>query len=143
MKTVLFFAAGLLFTFNVIAGNNNSMSYVITTNDSIACKNVVLESDAVRVDMADYTFVELQKADVKSYSVNGKVFVNLPVYRNNRSTGKYAFMEMVKENNGFKLYQYTENGSTYQFVFQNNKYYVGVTAENKSTLLGFFNDSTL
>lgn len=141
MKTVLFFATGLFFTFNAIAGNNNSVNYVITSNDSIACKNVVLESDYVRVDMPDYTFAEIKHADVKAFCLNGKRFENLPVYRNNRSTGKYAFMELVNENNGFKLYQYTENGNVKQCVFQNNKYYVGVTAENKSTLLGFFNEN--
>jgi len=142
MKTTLFFAASLFFTFNAIAGNNSSMTYVITNNDSIACKNVVLESDAIRVDMADFTFVEMQKADVKAYSVNGKLFAKLPVYRNNKATGAFAFMELVKENNGFKLYQFSENGRVQQYVFHNNKYYVGVTDNNKSTLLGFFNDDS-
>ncbi len=139
MKTLVLTSFALLLSISMFARDDkNSKNYIVTKSDTIVCKNVVDQQNIVRVDFQDLRFVEMNKDDVFSYIANGKKYDRLPLYKNNKPTGKTALMEMVKDNNGFKLYKYTNNGETSMFVYKDNKYYVGITDANKANMLDFF-----
>jgi hypothetical protein len=138
MKTIFITTAALLISLSTFARNNNNVNYVITSNDTIICQNLSIGFNNTRLHLENGQLIKVKTSDVKSYSAQGHVFDNLPVYFNDKPTGEKAFMELIRLKNGFQLYKYSENGQSVLLVFKDGKYHVGVNNRNKATLLDFF-----
>jgi hypothetical protein len=152
MKTKLFFAILLAFFLNV--ATKAELGYVITNNDTIICDHVSLGVNNARITKTNGELLKINKEEVKAFLVHGKLYEKLPVYLNGSYTGQTAFLELIGQRNGLKLYKYTyfvDSGwdssnqvvmptkeVTALIIYKDNNYYLEVDDKNAKTVLPFF-----
>lgn len=82
--------------------------------------------------------------EVVSYRKDGCIYERMPVIRNNKETGNYAFMELLTYKNGMKVYRHKINtgvgaSDEYQYlVYRDGNYVVTFDDQNAETLNMFF-----
>ena len=154
MKTKIILTLTLALGLNAIIGAESNLSYVITSDDTIICKHISIGVNNARITKLNDEFVKVDKEYLKAFSLHGKLFEKLPVYLNGNFTGQTAFLELVGQRNGLKLYKYTyfedstwssDNKSvqaahevTALFVYKDKDYYLQVNNKNAKTVLPFF-----
>lgn len=83
-------------------------------------------------------------SEVVSYKKDGRIYERMPVVRNNKETGSYAFMELLTYKNGMKVYRHTINSGVntrdeFQYlVYRDGNYVVTFDNQNAETLKTFF-----
>jgi hypothetical protein len=88
--------------------------------------------------------VQFKKSEIISFSLGGKQFEKMPVYKSNQATGDEDFMQLVCYRNGMKLYEYeytskaSNNSCRRYYVFKGDKFVVEMDNMNKPTLTAFF-----
>lgn len=83
-------------------------------------------------------------SEVVSYRKDGCVYERMPVIRNNKETGNYAFMELLTYKNGMKVYRHAINAGIntpdecQYLVYRDGSYVVAFDEKNAETLKMFF-----
>jgi hypothetical protein len=154
MKTKFLVPVLLMVAMNMSAGSANEPSYVITNHDTTLCKRVNLGLTDAKIELLNGSTKEVSKDAIMAFKTDGRQFERKTLFDNNKPTGVTAFMELLGQRNGLKLYCYnvpddlnpdnnsiTVNGvrkSAILLVYKNNDFYVQVTKINAPTLLDFF-----
>ena len=156
MKTNLFLMSALLIASSLVKANGRSENdYIVTENDTIKCSSFSFGVSEANITLANGEKTTVDKNNVKAFSVNGRVFEILPIYVEGKPTGNNAFLELLAEKNGLKLYrnyyfaglgwnangksQSDANRTTVLTVYKDKKYYANVNEKNAKTILSFFN----
>lgn len=154
MKTKLLFSSALLIA--CIMANAKSRPencYVVTDKDTIACKNLSFTVSNAEITLLNGDKTQVNKENVKAFSVNGKKYENRPVYVDGKPNGNDAFLELLSERDGLKLFKYSyyetsgwdksksindmKKVNVYT-VFKDGTYYVQMDSRNSKTLLNYF-----
>jgi hypothetical protein len=153
MKKLTLILTIILFSLTGFAKNWTGNYYMVSTGETMSCKKITLGRDFTKATLENGTKVTIPTAEIKLYRLNGKIFEKLPVFVNNKATGRQQFMEFVTTRGGLNLYRYSkyEEGidkSTgaylgvskvdYYCVFRGDQYWVAVTDRNYQTLFDFF-----
>jgi hypothetical protein len=84
---------------------------VISHEEKIDAKKITLHDTKTALLLENGKKVTIPNEEIESYSLNGKIFKKLPLYRDGKITNKLVFMEEVKKQNDMTLYKY--NTSSY------------------------------
>jgi len=104
MKKLLVLIPLVLFCCVGIARDLGS-SWIVTNQGKIDCKKVRLGYNKAQVLFDDGRKEAVRFNNINSLSINGKVFVKLLLYQNNKPTNQMAFMELIKTWNDLSLYR--------------------------------------
>jgi hypothetical protein len=86
-------------------------SWVISNEGKIEGKKINIRETKTTLLLENGKKLNIPNDQIKSYSLNGKVFKKLPLYLDGKITSKLVFMELVKNQNDMTLYKY--NTSSY------------------------------
>jgi hypothetical protein len=86
-------------------------SWVISNEGRIEGKKINIRETKTILLLENGKKLNIPNDQIKSYSLNGRVFKKLPLYLDGKITGKLVFMELVKNQNDMTLYRY--NSSNY------------------------------
>jgi hypothetical protein len=81
-------------------------SWVVTDEGKINCKKIVMGYDNARIIFDNGQRSSISISRVSSFSMNGKVYTKLPLYKDGKATGKVVFMELIKTCGDLCLYKY-------------------------------------
>jgi len=81
-------------------------SWVETDEGKMDCKKIRVGSANAKVTLENGEKRIIPIVQIKSYTMNGKVFTRLPLYESGKPTGQLVFMELVKNCYDFDLYRY-------------------------------------
>jgi hypothetical protein len=91
-------------------------SWVISNEGKLDAKKISLRDTRTTLVLENGKKLTISNDQIKSYSVNGKVFKKLPLYMDGKPSGKMVFMELVKNQDDMTLYRY--NTSNYNPYFK-------------------------
>jgi len=86
-------------------------SWVVTDEGKINCKKIVVENDTnykharIILDNGQRKIIDIKK--VRSFSMNGKIYSKLPLYKDGKATGNEVFMELINTYGELCLYKYS------------------------------------
>jgi hypothetical protein len=153
MKTIILTLVAMSVVFSINAGEVKSSYYINNTGETMNCKKIQFRSNSIRVVLENGEKALIDKDNIKAIRVKGDYFEKLPVYIENKNTGKEEFMQFVTTRGGLKLYRYKVNISDYNglksfnlkgsvaecyVVFKGDQFHVAVTDANYPTLFSFF-----
>ena len=105
-------------------------------NVRIGISNTIIGTDY------DGEKIKFTKDEVTSYTKDGIQYDKVCIVKNNCTTERTAFMELVAYRNGFKVYKYefccAEGVSSRHLVFKNEDFIVKFDEKNKANLIAFF-----
>ena len=81
------------------------VSWLMTGESKLDCKKINLGINNAKVVLKNGERKTIPINSISSYSLDGKVFAKLPVYKNGKPTGQLAFMELVKTVGDLSLYR--------------------------------------
>ncbi len=104
-------------------------SWVVTNKGKLDCIKVKLGYNKARLVLENGQKAVFSFNTISSFAQNSKVFVKLPVYKNEKPTNQMAFMELIKTHGDLSLYKllYLDLGSsnlgdkTYRYFIYNGK----------------------
>jgi hypothetical protein len=79
-------------------------AWINTGKNRLDCREISLGIKTARVVLTNGEKMSVPVSSILSYSVNGKEFVKMPVFQNNKATG-YEFMELLKTRGELSLYR--------------------------------------
>ncbi len=88
-------------------------SWILSNTGKLNMKKISFGVSNARIVLENGKKLTIPVEQISSYSINGKVFNKLPLYKEGKSTGQMAFMELVKTKGELSLYKY---GMTDDFV---------------------------
>ncbi len=91
--------------------DNPTGSWVISNEGKIEAKKISFRETKTALLLENGKKLIIPIDQIKSYSLNGKVFKRLPLYMDGKATGQMVFMELVKIQDDMTLYKY--NTSSY------------------------------
>lgn len=153
MKNLIFTISVLMIATATMAANLETTYFVKNTGELTNCKQIIFRVNDIKVVYENGTEVFIPKNEVKAIHLNNVYYEKLPVYVNNKSTGKEEFMQFVATRGGLKLFKYSgkltdANGSKgfnvngftmdYYVVYKGDQLWVDVTDVNYPTLFTFF-----
>ena len=106
MKTLFIMLITLTYCMGISAVRVNN-DYIVANDEKTTCKKVNVKKNEVRVICENGMEKIIKKSDVTEFSKKGKTFVKLSVYKNQQLTDHTAFMELIRDVNGYKLYRTT------------------------------------
>jgi|WetSurMetagenome_2_1015567.scaffolds.fasta_scaffold681305_1 hypothetical protein len=86
-------------------------SWVVSNEGKIDVKKISFRESRTVVILENGQKLNIPADQIKSYSINGKVFKRLPLYVNGNITEQMVFMELVKNQDNMELYRF--NTSSY------------------------------
>ena len=105
MKTLMI-SLGAMFLGVMIGNAQNLMTnHVVTHSDTIFCGKIDVRTFKTKCTLEDGKTITIDNKDIVRYSKDGRLFVKMPVYRNNRKTGRLSMMELVKCKNGVMVFK--------------------------------------
>jgi hypothetical protein len=96
--TVLFAAASIF-------SRDLPNSWINTGKKQIDCREINLGTKTAKVVLINGEKMAVPVSSIQSYSYNGREFVKMPVFKNNKASGKYEFMELLKTRGDLGLYR--------------------------------------
>jgi len=141
---VLFLVAGYCLTGR--AGEPTKSS-VVTDAGKMDAKRVDVGTTKARIVLTNGEIKSIPIEQLSSYSIDGKVFNKVPLYRNGKSTGRTVFMELVKTRDGFNLYKYEywdiESAKPYEkiktaYLFNRDNFQMQVDEKTLADVCNFF-----
>jgi hypothetical protein len=84
------------------------VSWVEVSHSRLDCQKIHFGLNNARIVLTNGEKKTVPIALIKSYAVNGKVFVKLPVYKEGIQNGQMKFMELIKTEGELSLYQLEE-----------------------------------
>jgi hypothetical protein len=100
---VLFFV--VLICLSGIAGDPGK-SWIVTSEGKIDCYKLSVGLKTAHLVFEDGSKKEISISTIDSYSLNGKVFTKLPLYKNGKPTDQTVYMELIKIQNDLNLYKF-------------------------------------
>jgi hypothetical protein len=79
-------------------------AWINTGKNRLDCREISLGIKTARVVLTNGEKMSVPVSSILSYSVNGKEFVKMPVFQNNKAT-RYEFMELLKTRGELSLYR--------------------------------------
>ncbi|MGQ1890516.1 hypothetical protein ACT29H_08735 [Thermophagus sp. OGC60D27] len=105
MKTLMI-SLGAMFLGVMIGSAQNLMTnHVVTHSDTIFCGKLDVRTFKTKCTLEDGKTITINNKDILRYSQNGRLFVKLPVYRNNQLTRRMSMMELIKCKNGVLVFK--------------------------------------
>lgn len=153
MKKILLSFACMIMAMNIFAGDLETNYYVTKTGETMDFKKIKIQKEHAHVTLMTGEKAVIDLSQIRAYTLNGKYFEKMPVYRNNENTGKEIFMQFVATRAGLKLYKYPAhvfdtpgslgfnvNGflTDVFVVYKGDRLWVPVTEKNYPTLFEFF-----
>jgi len=80
-------------------------SWVVTGDGKMDCKKIDLGYNKARIMLNNGQKVTISFSNISSFSTDGRIFVKLRLFEDNKPTGKLAFMELIKTWNDLSLYK--------------------------------------
>jgi hypothetical protein len=120
MKKLLFILVAVLLCLPGFSGNN----WMETSNGKIDCKRINLRLNKANVVLEDGQKMAVDYHDINSFSQEGKVYVKLRLYQDNKPTNKLAFMELVGTWNNLKLVKYTLQNIEFSDKSESSQYFL-------------------
>ena len=143
MKKILVVLVAFLICLPGFSGND----WMETGNGKIDCKRINLRLNKANVVLEDGQKMEVNYRDINSFSQDGKVYVKLRLFEENKPTNKMAFMELVGTWNNLKLVKLavknigsgTNSESSRYFLYDGSKYHLQLddrTLKNTCNVFG-------
>jgi hypothetical protein len=120
MKKLLVILVAVMICLPSFSGND----WVDAGNGKIDCKRINLRLNKANVLREDGQKMEVNYRDINSFSQNGKVYVKLRMYEENKPTNKLAFMELVGTWNNLKLVKLTVQNIGFGSETISSQYYL-------------------
>jgi len=105
MKKLIVHFSALLICLTGIS-NDLSGSWVLTDEGRITCDQVVMTEKGARIILDNGQRLIIPISKVSSFSMDGKVYTKLPLYKDGKPTGKRVFMELIRTYGEMCLYKY-------------------------------------
>ncbi len=81
-------------------------SWISTTSGKMNIKSISFGISNVRAVLENGKVMKLPIEKLNSYSVEGKIFNKMPLYKYGKPTGDMAFMELLQKKGELSLYRY-------------------------------------
>lgn len=81
------------------------IAWINTGANLLDCRKINLGIKTARVVLTNGEKMSIPVNSIQSYSVNGREFVKMPLFKNNNATGNYKFMELLKTRDELSLYR--------------------------------------
>jgi len=128
MKKLLVVLVAALICLPGFSGND----WMETGNGKMDCKRIDLRLNKANVVLEDGQKMEVNYRDINSFSQDGKVYVKLRLFEENKPTNKMAFMELVGTWNNLKLVKLAvknigsgaNSESSRYFLYDGSKYHL-------------------
>ena len=120
MKKLLVVLVAALLCLPGFSGND----WMQTGNGKIDCKRINLRLNRANIVLPDGQKMEVNYRDINSFSQDGKVYVKLPLYEDNKPTNKLAFMQLVGTWNNLKLVKLTVQNMESDLNSESSQYYL-------------------
>jgi hypothetical protein len=139
MKKVLVILGAVFLCLPGFSGND----WMETDNGKIDCKRINLHMRKANIVMDDGQKKEISYRDISSFSRNGKVYLKLRLYEENKPTNKMAFMELLGSWNDLKLVKLRLEGlgsdeSSRYYLYNGSHYHLQLDDRTlKNTLNAF------
>jgi hypothetical protein len=107
MKKTLVLISVILFC---LAGSAKDpfASWILTGEGKMDCKKINIGNNNARIVLVNGVKKTVPIELISSYTLNGKVFTRLPLYKNGKPTGQMVFMELIKTVGELSLYELEE-----------------------------------
>jgi hypothetical protein len=83
-------------------------SWIMSASGKMDVKRINLGTFKARIVLENGKKLTIPIDQLDTYSVNGKVFNKLPLYKNGKPTGQMVFMELLKTQGELSLYRCTD-----------------------------------
>ena len=128
MKKLLVILVAALICLPGFSGND----WMETGNGKMDCKKIKLRLNKASIVLDDGQKMEVNYRNINSFSQDGKVYVKLRLYEENKPTNIKAFMELVGTWNNLKLVKLTvqdigsgaRSESSRYFLYNGSKYHL-------------------
>lgn len=77
----------------------------INTGTRLDCREINLGYKTAKAVLTNGEKISIPVSSIKSYSVNGRQFVKMPLFKNNKNSGESKFMELLKTRDELGLYR--------------------------------------
>jgi hypothetical protein len=104
MKKLLFIS---IFVLAAMAsfGRDIPETWINTGANRLDCQEINLGYKTARVVLTNGEKISVPVSSIQSYSVNGRQFVKMPLFKNNKASGDSKFMELLKTRGELSLYR--------------------------------------
>jgi hypothetical protein len=128
MKKVLVILVAVVLCLPGFSGND----WMQTSTGKIDCKRINLRLNKANVVLEDGQKMAVDYRDVHSFSQDGKVYVKLRLFEDNKPTNKLAFMEVLGTWNNLNLVklnveniEFSDKSETSQYyLYEGSKYHL-------------------
>jgi hypothetical protein len=93
-------------------------SWIASQEGKCFCTKISVHAHKTRFVLQNGEKMSIPVDMINSYSLNGREFDKLPLYKNGKITNHLVFMELVERSNGMNLYRY---GHCRNGCFRNKK----------------------
>ena len=120
MKKLLVVLVAALICLPGFSGND----WMETGNEKMDCKKIDLRLNKANIVLENGQKMEVNYRDINSFSQNGKVYVKLRLFEENKPTNKMAFMELVGTWNNLKLVKLSVEKIAFGAQTKSSQYYL-------------------
>jgi hypothetical protein len=141
---VLFVAAG--YCLAGIAAEPTS-SWILSTSGKMNMKSISFGISNARIVLESGKVLKLPIEKLSSYSVDGKIFNKMPLYKYGRATGEMAFMELIGKRGELNFYRYASfnfesikphDTVTNYAIYNGDKLHLALTDETLENVCKYF-----
>jgi hypothetical protein len=141
MKKILVFV--LLAGYCIAGIASKPASWVTTQNGRMDIKRLAIGISRARIVTTEGKKIFIPLDQIDAYTMNGKVYQKMPLYKDGKATGKTAFMELIKTRSGLGIYQYVSqtpaNADVYKaFVYKGDKLQLDLDDKTLPNACNFF-----
>jgi hypothetical protein len=94
--------------------HDNKFGYVIISQDTLYCQRMNVNHLWLKCTLQSGEKMKIPLTEVKMYSDGDHLNEKMPVYIDNKETGKMALMELISYQNGIKIYKYEHYNTSYE-----------------------------
>jgi hypothetical protein len=98
----------LLLVATSYAGFSRDLTLVVAANageSRLECREISFGSKTAKVVLKSGEKMAIPVSSIRSYTLDGKEFTKMPLFVNDKPSGKSTFMELVKSNGDLSLYR--------------------------------------
>jgi hypothetical protein len=146
MKKLFVLLVAALYCLGAIAAEPTS-SWIKSTSGKMNIKSISFGIKNARIILENGKTLKLPIVDLSSYSVNGKVFDKMPVYKYGRPSGEKVFMELMGTRGELSFYKYEtfnfesikpHDTDTNYAIYNGDKLHLALTSETLENVCKYF-----
>jgi hypothetical protein len=84
-------------------------AWYVTGSGKTQCEKITLGMDKARIELQNGEKFTLPIDEITSYSIEGKVYNKVPLYKDGKPTSRKVFMELIKSHGDCSLYRYEKS----------------------------------